>query len=177
MTTLMDQIQETSVDLLLAQWDGSALDAAQVLAMPVALVQQAVTSMAQVKAIAKAEEEAQKKELILTIVTAILAVVPSVGDILEAGSGQGGVARAVALIGETTNAAFDLYTIVSDPASAPMAILGMMLGSAALGRDSQSFAKMGKLWRHMSEDALSDMGDVFSEKNILMNTIVRSCAA
>ncbi|KAL3257010.1 hypothetical protein ABHI18_007172 [Aspergillus niger] len=38
MTKLMDQIQETSVDLLLAQWDGSALGAAQVLAMPVALV-------------------------------------------------------------------------------------------------------------------------------------------
>ncbi|KAI2999287.1 unnamed protein product [Aspergillus niger] len=177
MTTLMDQIQETSVDLLLAQWDGSALDAAQVLAMPVALVQQAVTSMAQVKAIGKAEEEAQKKELILTIVTAVLAVVPLVGDASLAAAGLEDVARAVALIGETTNAAFDLYTIVSDPASAPMAILGMMLGSAALGRDSQSFAKMGKLRRDMSEDALSDMGEVFTEKNTLINTIVRSCTA
>ncbi|GLA42206.1 hypothetical protein AnigIFM63309_010534 [Aspergillus niger] len=116
----------------------------------------------------------QKKELILTIVTAVLAVFPFVGDAFAA-AGLEDVARAIALIGETTNAVFDLYTIFSDPASAPMAILGMMLGSAALGRDSQSFSKMGKLRREMSEDALPDMGEV--SNNTLINTIVRPCTS
>ncbi|GLA19138.1 hypothetical protein AnigIFM62618_006801 [Aspergillus niger] len=154
MTKLMDQIQETSVDLLLAQWDGSALGAAQ--------------------PSARRMRRPQKKELILTIVTAVLAVFPFVGDAFAA-AGLEDVARAIALIGETTNAVFDLYTIFSDPASAPMAILGMMLGSAALGRDSQSFSKMGKLRREMSEDALPDMGE--DSNNTLINTIVRPCTS
>ncbi|KKA17641.1 hypothetical protein T310_8420, partial [Rasamsonia emersonii CBS 393.64] len=76
MQSLQDKIDATWMDLMLAEWNGTALDAAQVLALPVAMVQQAVDSMAQVKQIGKTEEEQKKKELILDIVTAVVAVVP-----------------------------------------------------------------------------------------------------
>jgi hypothetical protein len=104
--------------------DGSSLDPVQVLAMPVTMVQQAVESIQQVKAIGQTEEDLKKKELILTIVGAVLAIVPFVGDAAAAAAGLASLARAITLIGEVANGAFSIYDIVGDPQSAPWPSLG-----------------------------------------------------
>jgi chitinase len=165
------------MDQLLGQWDGAGLDAVQVLGMPVALVQQAVASMAQVKTIGQTEEDDKKKQLILTILMAVFAVVPFVGDIGAAAAGLMSLARVITLIGEVANDALTMYSIVEDPTSAPMAIFGMLLGAAALARDSDSFAKMGQLRRDKSADDLAKLGSVFEEKSSVLQKIVKSCDA
>jgi chitinase len=165
------------MDQIFGQWDGSSLNPVQVLAMPVTMVQQAVESMQQVKAIGQTEEDLKKKELILTVVGAVLAVVPFVGDAAAAAAGLASLARAITLIGEVANNAFSIYDIVGDPQSAPMAIFGMLLGGGALSRDADSLAKMGALRRGMSFADLLKLGTIFSHQSSGIQMIVRSCSA
>lgn len=176
MQSLQNKIDATWMDLVLGQWNGTALDAAQVLAMPVAMVQQAVDSMAQVKQIGKTEEEQKKKELILDIVTAVVAVVPFLGEAGLAAAGLANVARVVALVGEAANAALSGYTIVENPESAPMAIVGMLLGAAALPRNGYSFAKMGQLRRGVKPEDLAKLGKAFTDQDSVLKAITKSCS-
>lgn len=177
MSTLQNKIDATWMDQMMGQWDGSGLDAVQVLAMPVAMVQQAVSSMAQVNSIGQTEEDEKKKELILTILTAVFAIVPFVGDIGAAAAGLTSLARMIALIGEVANDALSMYSIVEDPTSAPMAVFGMLLGASALGRNPDGFATMGGLRRGMGADDIAKMGNVFADQTKVIQKIVKSCSA
>lgn len=59
MQSLQAYIAATWMNQMVGQLTGSGTDALQVIAMPVALIQQAVASMVQVKAIGKTEEQAK----------------------------------------------------------------------------------------------------------------------
>jgi hypothetical protein len=145
--------------------------------MPVALIQQAIQAMIQVKAIGETEVVNERKQLILEIVTAVLAVVPFVGDAAASAAGLSQLARVISLIGEAANGGLTLYSIVEDPSSAPMAIFGMLLGGAGLTRDESSFAEMASLRRGMSADDLAKIGTVFTDQSSKIKKIVQSCSA
>ncbi|ORY63528.1 glycosyl hydrolase family 71-domain-containing protein [Pseudomassariella vexata] len=118
---LPDKIDATTFDIMLGQWNGSGLDPVQVVSMPVALAQQAVSAMQQVKDLGETEKEE------------------------------------------------DIYTIVEDPDSAPMAIMGMLVdagGVALAARDAEGFATMASLRR--------GMGEGVEEQATLIQKITRS---
>jgi chitinase len=180
MTMLQSTIDSTWMNQMLGQWDGSGTDPAQVLAMPIALIQQAIDSMAQVKVIGSAQSDADRKKLILEIITAVLVVVPFVGGLGADIAGLAELSSAIALIGELSNTALDIYSIVDDPASAPMVIFGDLLGlgviGGAVGRGEQEIEKLGKLRRGMTAGEVSKLGSVFSAQTAKIDKIIGKCS-
>lgn len=175
MTDLKALIDATYLDILLGEWDGSISDVVRTMGMPVALVEQAVDSMEQVKKMGEKIKKEEHKNLILAILSAVLFIIPFVGEFAAASAGLASMARIIALVGEAANAGLSIYEIVDDPKSAPMAVMGMLLGAAALPRVPASFSKMGNLMRAMKSEDVVNMGAIFSRKVGLVKRILREC--
>ncbi|KFY73285.1 hypothetical protein V499_06627 [Pseudogymnoascus sp. VKM F-103] len=181
MTMLQSTIDSTWMNQILGQWQGSGTDPAQVLAMPIAMIQQAIDSLAQVKVISKAQSNADRQKLILEIITAVLIVVPFVGGLGADIAGLADLAGAIGLIGMLSNGAADIFSIVKDPKSAPMVIFADLLGvggGGTIGKGEQ-FGKLGKLRRAMTVDDVSKLGNVFTLLNNLtskIDKIIKKCS-
>ncbi|KAJ5097138.1 hypothetical protein N7456_007859 [Penicillium angulare] len=177
MTMLQTTIDSTWMNQMLGQWDGSGADPVQVLSMPVALIQQAIESMAQVKKIGEAQLEADRKKLIIEVLTAVFAIVPFVGGLTADIVGLAELSTIIAIVGEISNSALGIYTIVNDPSSAPMVIFGSLLGLGGLGgaasRGERDIEQLGQLRRGMSAEDVSKLGTVFSAQTSKIKTIVK----
>ncbi|OBT87691.1 hypothetical protein VE02_04092 [Pseudogymnoascus sp. 03VT05] len=178
MTMMQSTIDSTWMNQILGQWQGSGTDPAQVLAMPIAMVQQAIDSMAQVKVIGKAQSDADRQELILEIITAVLIVVPFVGGLGADITGLADLAGAIGLIGMLSNGAAGIFSIVKDPKSAPMVIFADLLGVGGGGtiRKGEQFGKLGKLRRAMTVDDVSKLGNVFTAQTSKIDKIIKKCS-
>ncbi|RYP37991.1 hypothetical protein DL767_002719 [Monosporascus sp. MG133] len=123
-------------DMMLGTWIGSNYDVVKVLSMPVFLLDEAVKSM-----------RAAKEAVILTIVGAILFVVPFVGEASAVVLDASTLARMIALIGVTANMAYGVYTVIGGPETALMSLIGMLMGAMgarrAQMRTGSSAAKLG----------------------------------
>ncbi|KAH7400548.1 chitinase [Phaeosphaeria sp. MPI-PUGE-AT-0046c] len=86
-------------DIVAGIWDGSNGDVAQVLSVPVFLFAQAIDSMEEAKAKGGEIIEEEKKNLILTIISALLFLIPFVGEIAAIAAGAATVARMIAMAG------------------------------------------------------------------------------
>lgn len=111
-------------------WNGPNDDVVQAVSTPVFMIAQAVQSMSQVKAIGTTVEEDDKKNLILEILGGVLFFVPFLGEAADIATGLADLARIANLIGEASNAALSVIGVINDPTSAPMAIIGTMLGAS-----------------------------------------------
>ncbi|ESZ94750.1 alpha-1,3-glucanase/mutanase [Sclerotinia borealis F-4128] len=179
MAQLPLSIAATRLDMILGQWNGSGSDAIQSFAMPVAMVSQAIQSMAEVKILRKTEKEEEKKRLISLVLTAVLGIVPFVGEAGAALAGLAVIARTIAIAGEVANTAFSIYTIVDDPASAPMTALSLLFGLggvAAVSRDAEVFAKVAALRREMKAADVAAMSSTVEEQVALVQKIIKECA-
>ena len=174
--SLQNMVDATYCDMVMGYWIGSVADVARTVGMPVALVEQAVDSMAKVKKIGQTVKDMEKKQLIIEIVTAVLVVVPFVGEMSATAAGMASLARAIAMFSEVSNAALSIYEIFEDPKSAPMAVMGMVLGVAALPRTGTTFSKTGKIMRDMKPVEVEKMGEIFVAKNVIIKRILRECA-
>lgn len=174
MTDLQNMIDATYLDILFGQWDGSVADVARSVAMPVALVEQAIKSMQKVKDMAKKIKKEEQKDLIIEILSAVLVVVPFVGQIGATAAGLVTLGRVIALLGDVSNAALTIYDIVNNPESAPMAVMGLLMG-ATMPRTGSSFSKAGKTIRGMKAGDITSMGTVFAEKTALIKRVLREC--
>jgi hypothetical protein len=175
---LPDSVTATLWDVLLGQWNGSVLDPVSVVSLPIAMAQQALDSMAQVKAIGQTEEDSEKADLIASIITAVLSIVPFVGEEVAAAAGLAQVARAANLVGLAANLGYDIYTVVENPSSAPMVLLGELFGIggiATAARDAASYARMASLRRAMS-DELSGLGTRVTDQARTLQKITKSCS-
>jgi hypothetical protein len=110
----------------------------------------------------------------------VLVVVPFVGGLGADIAGLAELSSAIALIGELSNTALDIYSIVDDPASAPMVIFGDLLGlgviGGAVGRGEQEIEKLGKLRRGMTAGEVSKLGSVFSAQTAKIDKIIGKCS-
>lgn len=125
--SLQVKIDATYGDTIMGYWAGSGLEAVEVLAMPVAMMKQAVEAMKNVKDIAKEVEKQDKINLIVTVLTAIFAILPFIGAEGAAAAGLVNIGRIAILAGEAVNAGLAMYTVALDPTSAPWAVLGMLV--------------------------------------------------
>ncbi|KAF4959601.1 hypothetical protein FSARC_10687 [Fusarium sarcochroum] len=151
-------------------------DAIWALAMPVQLVRQAVDHMDEVSNIGEELEEQEKKNMIMLIISVVLAVVPFVGEIGFALAGFVQLARITMIAGEAANLAFSIAEVIDDPSSAPMAVLGMLLTPLGAGRRLEdSFADATAAKRLMSSSHITKMGPTFKRIDDKVRKVVDQC--
>ncbi|KAI9645025.1 hypothetical protein NHQ30_007064 [Ciborinia camelliae] len=159
--------------------NGSGSDVIQAFAMPVAMVSQAIQAMDQVKVLGKTEKEEEKKKLISLVLTTVLGVVLFVGEAGAELAGLATIASTIAIAGEVANAAFTIYTMVEDPASAPMSALGLLFGIggiAAVSRDAEGLARVAALRREMTADDVAAMGATVEDQAASVQKIIKDCS-
>ncbi|KAK5157149.1 hypothetical protein LTS14_004667 [Recurvomyces mirabilis] len=146
------------VDLVAGLWYGSTNDIVQVLSMPVLLLQQGLDSMAQAKTMAQSQKAQDRKNLILEILTVIFTFIPFLDDVAPAALAA---AKIGTLIGDAGSLAITLQDIVTNPSSAPLAILGVVGGAGATLADVGNMAKLANARRGISEDTITGIGSKF----------------
>ena len=168
------QMTATQIEMKLGLWSGSYEDVVQVYSVPVFMLAQAVDSMAQVKDIGEQEQESEEKNLILLIVSAVLFFVPFVGEAGLALAGFTTMSRVIGMLGELANGALTVYDIVQDPKSAPLAIIGGLLGLAGptIPRTPKGLGDLAKIRRGMKA---SDFGDLFKKNDDVLQKIIGAC--
>lgn len=177
LAALPSQIDATFLDLLFGSWGGSGLDTVQVYALAVSMASQAILAMEQVKAIEKTQKEEEKTQLVGWIVTAILMIVPFVGEEAAAAAGLASVARAIAIAGGAANLGYDISVVAGQPSSAPFLIMGWLMGAggvARLDRNAESFSKMAATRKGMTSE-ISKLGSFVDDTATTIQKITRSC--
>ncbi|TDZ17905.1 Mutanase [Colletotrichum orbiculare MAFF 240422] len=147
-------------------------------AMPVYMLQSGIESMKEVKKIGAEVQKRDQERLIVMVLSIVLMVIPFVGEALGAVfASVAWVARLALLIGEAGNVALTVYDIVKDPASAPFAILGMLVGPMGLPSKGErvAFKQAGDTRRALKSGDLKLFGTEFVAKdtkvqNFLSNT-------
>jgi glucan 1,3-beta-glucosidase len=161
-TATQDTMWAREMDIMSAQWYGSTNDIVQVVSMPVLMLQQALDAMDKAKALGKKQQAADKKNLIIEILSVILIFIPFLDEIAPEALAA---ARIGTLIGDSGSLALTLQDIVSDPNSAPLAILGILGGAGATLADVGNMAKLATARRGISDDTISGIGPVFKALN------------
>ncbi|KAL6700983.1 hypothetical protein J3F84DRAFT_402901 [Trichoderma pleuroticola] len=138
-TTLQDSLFATWATIGLdiyrdATVVGTEFDAIVAYAMPVLQLAESIDSMKEIKDIGERAKEEKKRELILKILTFVFMALPFVGEALGPVVGSAtALARIAILISEAGNAAVTIADIIKDPASAPFAMLGLIVGATGGG--------------------------------------------
>lgn len=176
---LKNNLTATAMSIGLGMYDPNynPEDAAVALFVPVQLLAQAVDNMAQVKEIGEKIEAQKKKELILLIVSVILAVVPFLAELSFSMVGLVALARFAFVAGEIGNGALAISEIIESPTSAPIAIMGMVLGiGGGVGlRSEEAFAEAGKARRVMTDVHISGMGKVYKKMDDSIQISMAAC--
>ncbi|KAJ5211430.1 exo-1-3-beta-D-glucanase [Penicillium cinerascens] len=157
---LKNNIMARSIQLNLGGWNGASQDLLETFSLPVFMLQQAVTSMANVKEIGKKQAKKDKIKLILEILGIAFAFVPFLDDISPELEILDGVFETVAAAG---NVALSIQSIISDPASAPMVLLDLVAGGGL--RDDENFAKAAAARRALTADDLESIGKDFKAED------------
>ena len=170
-TNVQKEFDRVYYQLRVGAFEGAPADAVDVLSMPVAMIQDAIDSMKEVKNLAQKVNDENKKNLILKIIEGVLFLVPFVGGLVSGlGRVGAGIARMISIAEIAATGGLGIYTAVSDPAMAPVAILGMVMGG--LGAPSgTAYRNLGKAKRDMSPDMKANMGKNFGAINPKIETI------
>ncbi|GFF54699.1 hypothetical protein IFM51744_08432 [Aspergillus udagawae] len=173
---LQRDVVSTWADLSFFLWDGDDADVVEAFSTPVFMLLQAVESMATVKDIGETEkekEEEEKRNLIITIISAVLLILPFAGEIVGSVAGVAWITDAALLADVTTSLALAGYDIVTDPKSAPMDLLNILF--AGTGRTAGNLAKVASVRRGIKADDLAKFGKVFKENDDLLQGLIRLC--
>ncbi|KAH8645559.1 hypothetical protein BGZ60DRAFT_334555, partial [Tricladium varicosporioides] len=175
---LSQQIKNLLLNIYVNSYQGNPLDAVDALGIPVTLIADAVENMATVAAIGKEVQEAQKKakreEIIFGFLTAILLFIPIAGEVMSAVAGMATIGRIVALMGTLGNVAFDSYTIVKDPANAPLAIFGLILAPLGLS-DVVAIGKAARIARAINPADLLKLGANVGKRLAILRKVTKIC--
>jgi chitinase len=179
-------LKSTKLEIMLGMWRGSVDDVVQVMSVPIFMLGQAVEGMKEAKELGEDQEEWEEeearnkaKQLILTIVGAVLFVVPFVGEIGAVLAGAATLARIALIAGEAANMAFGIYGMVDDSDSALMGMMGMMFGIgsiAKVGRTPKGFKDMAAKRADLrTSGGVSKIGGNFQKRDDMLQDIVKFC--
>lgn len=163
-------------------WNGSVADATSVMVLPVSLAYQAAQTMQQVVVIGGEEEGREHRDLILEILGAVLMVIPFAGGFLGgAGELLATIGRIISIIGAVGNAGLSIYDIILHPNSAPMEIIGVLLGGVGadigrgFGRGSAEVKAMADGRAATAESDIAKLGDEFQANDAILKKISAVC--
>ncbi|KAJ3495220.1 hypothetical protein NLG97_g3548 [Lecanicillium saksenae] len=176
--TLFGTIAGSYMQSIMGEWDGAPEDALQVLSMPVSLAQQAVANMKEVSDIGN---DAHKKELerfILDIVAIVLFVLPFVGEVVgELGELAAVIGRIIDIAEGVGNPALAFYDLAKNPTSAPMDILGILLGikgKSSPARSGEDVAIMAAKKQGFTTEQIANMGAIYQKNQGLVDKLLSS---
>ena len=179
MEKLDNTLAATLLDMVLGQWGGSGEHTVQSLALPVFMISQAIESMNTVKDIGQQVEDKERRDLIMTIVSAVVMAIPFAGELGTAIFGATQIARIALLIGTAADVAVSVANAVDDPESAIGMALGMVMGTmGGFSRTPKGFRSIGELRRKFDLRTLaSKFGKLFEKNNNSLEKIlpVKAC--
>ncbi len=174
LTTLASLLLDIAHDAALELYGGDCADTADSSSMPVYMAQGAVTSMSQVVDTAGKLEEEERKDMMLLFLTGLLFLVPFVGEALSGIAELATLARFVTMLGTMGDGAMAVYGVVEDPTSAPLMIIGMLLGGMFTS-DTKFFSDAATVRRGMSEGEVAALGDVVSTAMTKVSNTFKMC--
>ncbi|QGA13088.1 hypothetical protein EYB26_000733 [Talaromyces marneffei] len=159
----------------------SAIDAVVGYAMPVLQLNQAISSMKDIKDIGEKAKEEAKKQLIFEVLSIVLMVIPFVGEALGPLVGSAtAVSRIALLISEAGNGALTVAGIIEDPTSAPFAIMGLIAGVGG-GRGARSredaLSEASRARALLKDSDLAKFPQQFKDQDALIQKIAKSLCA
>jgi hypothetical protein len=123
--------------------------------LPALMLQFAIANMNKVIETANVLIEKERKEVILSFVTAFLMFIPIVGETV--GAAGGALLRTIINIaGELGNVAAGIYEVVEDPKNALLNIFGLLLGGVSL----RPFKEIADLKRGMKTEDWDKLGPI-----------------
>ncbi|KAL1887875.1 hypothetical protein Sste5346_009933 [Sporothrix stenoceras] len=112
---LPGQIADALLNLHTNSYLGSDFDLVDAVSLPIPMIAQSIESMSVVNQTADKIEEEERKAIILAFLSAIFFFIPVAGEIAGASAKIGTIITILDAIGAASNAALDIYTVVSDP--------------------------------------------------------------
>ncbi|EFE36214.1 uncharacterized protein ARB_05152 [Trichophyton benhamiae CBS 112371] len=167
----------TSYELNMGILDADITDVITSLSMPVFMLQDTSKSIEEIKKIGKEHHDTKKKELILNILSIVFSIIPFVGFAGQAVGIATRFATAALIIGEIGNAALTIVDIVENPAGAPFAILGLLIGAEGVQVKGarEGFKKAANVRRALTPDGLKSFSQEFVRKDNLVQGLLKKC--
>ncbi|SCO80967.1 uncharacterized protein FRV6_05180 [Fusarium oxysporum] len=159
----------------LAELLSESEDAVTAFSMPVFMLEDAIESIKKVEEIGEKQKKTKTRELILSILSIVFAVIPFAGSAASALGGAAMIARAALIIGEAGSAALSIVDIVEDPASAPFAILGMLIGSKGVKVKGprKAFKDAADARRALKDNKLEAFSPEFRRKDKIVQSLLK----
>lgn len=104
--------------------------------------------------------------------------VPVVGEEVATAAGLASLARGIALASEVGNGALAIYDSVTDPGSAVINILGMLVGVGGItkvSRDAPGLTKVADVQRTMDAAAVGKFGSIFKSNYDKLQPVMKFC--
>jgi hypothetical protein len=175
----------TQLNIASGGFDGVIDDVVQSIATAVFTLSELVDRIYNVVDIGEKVAAEEKKEKILQIIGGVFMALPFLGPLSGLGDIIEGFDALLALTGTVANEAFDIYTIIQNPESAPVAILSMLLGfdaSGAVGQISEKslgafeYDSLAAMRRNMKSDEIKGLGNLFEQKMSRVESIASKCS-
>lgn len=176
----------TQLDIASGAFEGVIDDVVQTISTAVFMLSELVDRIYNVIDIGEKVAAEEKKEKILQIIGGVFIALPFLGPLSGLGDIIEGLDAVLALTGIIANDALAVYSIVQDPASAPVEILNILLGfeagGGAVGQISEEslgalkYSYLAAMRRNMKSDAVKGLGNLFERKMSQVDSIVSKCS-
>ncbi|OQE35495.1 hypothetical protein PENCOP_c013G05759 [Penicillium coprophilum] len=164
-------IVTTWAEMMFGFWDGDYDDAVEAVSLLLFMLAQAVESMEEVKQLGKEKKELEETELILKIPTAVLVVVPFIGEIAGEIAGLAWVIEAAVVVDIFGSTALGVYDAVKNKTSPAVAVVDILLGAAGRKMGGNHSKAASKRWEMGAED-VSNLGDVFKRHDESLRKVI-----
>ncbi|OQD62083.1 hypothetical protein PENPOL_c014G01900 [Penicillium polonicum] len=175
----------TQLSIASGAFDGVIDDVIQTISTAVFTLSELVDRIYNVVDLGQKLSVIDKKDKILKIIGGVFMALPFLGPLSGLGDIIEGFDAILALAGTAANEGYDVYSMVQNPDSAPVAILGMLLGfdgGSAVGEISDEslgalkYDSLAASRREMKSAEIQGFGHVFEEKINRVNSIVSKCS-
>lgn len=177
--TLYGSVAGIAMETIFGQWDGAPEDALNVLSVPVFMTEIAVDNMKEVKKIGDEWEDEQAKQLALDIVGIVLFVLPFLGPATQIFGRVGAlVGRMITFLDVLGQSSVTMYDLIERPLSAPLDIMGALLGFKAKPvRNGEGMAQVGKIRKSFTKADVDALGDVFRKRQDVVDKLLARVVA
>lgn len=159
---LISDLAALSLEVKSGTYLGDPLDLVDAVAMPVYMIQEGLQYMEKVVEMAKEIKEAEKKAFIINLLSALLFVIPVLGETIGA-LGLTAMGRALVTIGELGNTGLGIYSVVDNPKAAPLFIFGLILSAKGI-RDANNVRQAAKARRGMAAEDIFNFSKQVAER-------------
>jgi hypothetical protein len=181
---LQISIISTQLSIATGSFSGVIDDVVQSISTAVFTLSELVDRIYNVVDIGEKVAAEEKKKKILEIIGGVFMALPFLGPISGLGDVIEGFDAILALTGTVANEGYDIYSMVQNPDSAPVAILGMLLGfdaGAAVGEISDEslnafqYDTLAASRRGMKDEEIKGFGNLFEAKLSQVDSMVSKC--